>query len=85
MQNGVPMKNMFCWEIMNCEDGDCIVRRNPDKECWEMVKELEDYRAEFDICSDCIVYVVKTGSLNISEQEIAFLSAQKHNCILSKQ
>lgn len=77
------MKDMTCWEIMNCHNERCVARSQPDVACWEMVKQLADYRAEFDICSDCLVYVVKTGTLHLTEGEVAALAAQRNNCLLA--
>nr|MBF0221081.1 hypothetical protein [Desulfobulbaceae bacterium] len=76
------MKNLACWDIMNCHDESCVVRGMVDKECWEIVAELEDYRAEFDVCADCLVYVLKTGSITLSDQEVAVMAASK-SCVLS--
>ena len=70
----MPMKDMNCWNIMNCNDESCVARSKPDVACWELVKQLKDYRAEFDICSDCIVFVLKTGSLNMTETEVAAMA-----------
>lgn len=77
------MKDMTCWDIMNCHDEGCVARTNPDVACWELVRQLEDYRAEFDICSDCLVFVVKTGALDLTESEVAAMAAQRNNCLLA--
>lgn len=76
------MKNFTCWEIMNCHDEACVARTMPEKECWEIVAGLEDYRAEFNICADCLVYVLKTGHITLSEQEISVMAASK-SCVLA--
>ena len=62
---------MFCWEIMQCENPDaCPAKKNPEKPCWEIANEADDYRKANNICSDCIVYVLKTGNSVLSRQEI---------------
>jgi hypothetical protein len=76
------MKNLACWEIMNCHDGSCVARAMPEKECWEIVIELEDYRTEFNICADCLVYVLKNGSVTLSDQDIAVMASNKA-CVLA--
>ena len=76
------MKNLTCWEIMACHDEDCVARTMPEKECWEIVVDLEDYRAEFNICADCLVYVLKNGSVVLSDQDIAVM-AEKKSCVLA--
>ena len=77
------MKKLTCWEIMNCHDESCVARVTDDKECWEIVASLEDYRAEFDVCADCLVYVLKTGSISLSDQEIQIMAANK-SCVLAR-
>jgi hypothetical protein len=61
-----------CWEIMQCEDAeDCPVRQQTDgTRCWEIVKEFEDYRSSYDICQDCLVYLLKKEARPFTEQEI---------------
>ncbi len=67
---------------MNCHDQSCIARKMPHKECWEIVIELEDYRAEFDVCADCLVYVVKNGSVTLSDEEMVVMAKNK-SCVLA--
>ena len=63
--------DLFCWEIMQCENSDdCPVKKNPGKQCWEIANETDDYRKANNICSDCIVYVIKAGHSVLSRQEI---------------
>jgi len=79
-----PMKELPCWDIMNCTTKGCPARRFAlEKECWEIVQELEDYRAEFDICRDCLVYVLKNGKAILSEEEMTAISERRVPCVLS--
>lgn len=64
------MKELPCWTIMNCDNAACVARRHPDKKCWELAMELADYRADYSICPDCLVYVLKNGSLSFSPQDL---------------
>jgi hypothetical protein len=51
-----------------------------------MVRELSDYRVEFDICPDCIVYVVKNTNLSLSAQEINQVREKGNgSCMLRKE
>ncbi|MDA8417559.1 MAG: hypothetical protein M0Z90_00850 [Desulfobacteraceae bacterium] len=77
------MKELPCWTIMNCENHTCAARLFPGRECWEVVQELEDYRAEFNVCSDCLVYVLKTGLLPLPPQYLNQL-ASGHHCPLAR-
>ena len=76
------MKELSCWDIMNCQGEDCPARQQPDVNCWEIVQEMEDYRAEFNICRDCLVYVLKTGTAMLSEQEVVDIA--NHKCALAE-
>lgn len=76
------MEDLPCWEIMKCNDEHCLARKSSSKACWEIVRELGDYRAGFDVCKDCLVYVLKTGSLHLSDQEMEAMASSK-NCVLA--
>ncbi len=78
------IKDLPCWEIMNCSDtGNCPARKDTKRSCWEIARELSDYRAEFDICPDCIVYVVKNTNLSLSAHEINQARENGHSsCVL---
>ena len=77
------MKNLSCQNIMHCSNSECPALLVTEMECWEIVKELEDYRVEFNICSDCLVYVLKNGSLYLSEEENVEMAAHKM-CVLHR-
>lgn len=76
------MKELPCWAIMNCESRTCVTREQDDQACWEIVQGLEDYRAEFNICPDCLVYVLKTESLAFSPHDLSQLASERR-CPLS--
>ena len=62
---------VFCWEIMQCENSDaCPAKKNPEKPCWEIASESDDYRKANNICRDCIVYVLQAGNSVLSKQVI---------------
>jgi len=54
-----------CWKIMDCAPSrKCPAKNNREKPCWEIAREENDYRHAFNICSDCIVYLLKVeGSI----------------------
>lgn len=80
------IKDLPCWEIMSCSDTEnCPARKNTELACWELVRELADYRVEFDICPDCIVYVVKNTDITLSAHEIREARAEGHgSCMMGK-
>ena len=61
----------YCWEIMHCKNpDDCPAKKNPQKPCWEIAREQDDYRHAFNICRDCVVCMIKTAHPVLSNQEI---------------
>jgi len=70
---GMPsIKDLPCWEIMECDpEASCAARDNPELDCWTLARNARDYRVEFDVCRDCIVYMVKNDKLVISAGEIS--------------
>lgn len=77
------MKELPCWAIMNCDNQTCAARQHHGKECWEIVRELEDYRAEFNICPDCLVSVLKQGSLPFFLPDMAKIAGER-GCPLAR-
>ena len=45
-----------CWEILNCDNLDCLARREPDIPCWEIAQRHESYQNVSNTCRDCVVY-----------------------------
>ena len=76
--------DLFCWEIMQCENSDdCPVRENPEKPCWEIARKFEDFRKANNICRDCIVHVLKSENSVLSKQEIHKIMEKKTSCKLA--
>jgi len=74
-----------CWTIMNCTKQNCIARESQAFECWELAWASEDHRAEFNICADCVVRVVRTGHpLSFSLPVMAGHVASSPSCPLSR-
>jgi len=70
--------NLYCWEIMQCKNPvGCLARMNPEKQCWEIASESEDYRMANNICRDCIVYVLKADNSVLSKKEIQKVMKKK--------
>ena len=77
----VPNSDWPCWEIMKCEGTeDCPARKRPDLNCWEIANEMDDYRKAFNICKDCIVYMLKSDSSVLTKQEVQTIMNRKGNC-----
>jgi hypothetical protein len=58
-----------CWEIMNCDESEkCPAKTHPEIPCWEIAREMDDYRHVLQICTDCIVHVL-FGSVPCSTEK----------------
>lgn len=76
-----------CWEIMQCEKSEnCPTRKNPEKPCWETAcTQEDDFRNFFQICRDCIVYVLNEDNGCLSRQDIKNILANKKRCNQSRK
>ena len=80
-----PKSDWPCWEIMKCEGSDdCPARKHPDLDCWELAGEMDDYRKAFNICKDCIVYMLKADNSVLTKQEMKAIIDHKTECALAK-
>jgi len=80
----IPKSDWPCWEIMKCEGTeDCAARKRPDQNCWEIASEMDDYRKAFNICKDCVVYMLKADNSVLSKQEMQTIIKQKSECALA--
>ena len=66
-----------CWEIMQCNAGN--VAQCPaykaDEPCWEVMRKIDS--CSFNICRDCIVYVIKQKDSIFSKEEILSIMHQR--------
>jgi hypothetical protein len=70
---------------MKCEGTEnCPARKHPDLNCWEIAREMDDYRKAFDICKDCIVYMLKAEDSVLSKQEMQTIIDRKNGCVMVK-
>ncbi len=51
-----------------------------EKPCWEMASEVGDFRSAFRICEDCIVFLLKSGTTLLSENEIFSIGKREVSC-----
>jgi len=74
-----------CWEIMNCAPSKtCPAKNRPETQCWEIARELSDYRYVLQICIDCIVHVLKGENSALSNKERRSIMARKASCVLTR-
>jgi len=70
---------------MKCEGtDDCPARKSPELNCWDIASEMDDYRKAFDICKDCIVYMLKAEDTVLTKQEMQTIIDRKNECSLVK-
>lgn len=75
-----------CWEIMNCDTSKkCPAKTRPATPCWEIAREMSDYRYILQICTDCIVQVLKGEKNVLSKHEIQSIMVTKANCVLTRE
>ncbi|MBW2465869.1 MAG: hypothetical protein JRF02_01080 [Deltaproteobacteria bacterium] len=69
---------------MKCkETEECPVRQKPDIPCWETAKEIKDHRRIFNICKDCVVYMLKGSNPGLSEAEVGEILRARNICVLA--
>ena len=79
-----PKSDWPCWKIMKCEGtDDCPARKRPDLACWDIAGEMDDYRKAFNICKDCIVYMLKADNSVLTKQEVKAIMDHKTECALA--
>ena len=66
-----------CSEIMKCdpEQASQCPAYQSDRQCWDVMSEIDNF--SFNICSDCIVYIVKQKDPVFSREEILNIMTQK--------
>jgi len=67
-----------CWEIMNCDNLDCLARREPEIPCWEIARKAEAYHNVSNTCIDCVIYI-------LNKQETSVLNSNELKNIIKKQ
>jgi len=81
----VSDSNYRCWEIMSCDNLDCLARREPETPCWQIAKRLEVYHNVSNTCRDCVVYLLKEKTSVLSMKQRGVLKdieAEHQVCIL---
>jgi hypothetical protein len=69
---------------MKCEGTEnCPARKRPDVACWEIASEMDDYRKAFNICQDCIVYMLKAENSVLTKKEMETIIERKSDCALA--
>ena len=69
--------DLQCWEIMKCNNLDCLARSEPETPCWEIAKRIGAYRYISNTCRDCIVYLLKEITTAISPEELQEILKQR--------
>ena len=66
--------------IKKSKGGVIGIMEYPEKPCWEMASDVDDFRSAFNICEDCIVFILKNGTTLLSEKEIRSIEKRKVSC-----
>ena len=68
-----------CWQIMQCDPETwCPAKENPGEECWDIMGSHNP--CAFNICRDCLVYVVKRKDPSLSPEEVVSILTRKGIC-----
>jgi hypothetical protein len=71
-------QELNCWEIIGCKKTDeCLAKKNPGEPCWEIAIKAHGYGSSFNICRDCLVFVIKQKPSVLSGEEITKIIATK--------
>jgi len=77
----VANSSLRYWGIKKCKEVvGFSTKEYPKKTCWEMASEIGDFRSAFNICEDCIVFVLKKETTVLSEKEILSIGKLKVSC-----
>lgn len=66
-----------CWEIMHCDHEECPARLEPQTPCWEIARRYESFRNVFNVCRDCIVYILKENAAVLDKKELYRIIKQR--------
>ncbi len=74
-----------CWEIMKCEpeQAEKCPAYLSNRPCWESMRERDIFI--FNVCEDCIVYVIKQKDSIFSREEILNILSQKGVSVAEKE
>jgi len=61
---------MKCWEIINCDNLNCLARSEPETPCWQLAKKVQSFHDISNTCRDCIVYLLQHETPIFSKKEI---------------
>ena len=68
-----------CWQIMQCDpETRCPAKETPGEECWDIMGSHNP--CAFNICRDCLVYVVKRKDPSLSPEEVVSILTRKGIC-----
>ncbi len=75
-----------CWKIIGCNKKEqCPVGQQEGKQCWEIVREMDDYRTAMKICEDCLVYLSKEENSVLTADDIEAIMTRKGVCVLASK
>lgn len=83
----MAQEDLRCWQITHCgSEESCVAWKQglESRPCWEVARELDDYRSALNVCRDCIVFISKTNSSALSEGEVQKIMARKIECVLAR-
>lgn len=52
----------------------------PEKSCWEKASEVGDFRNVYNICEDCLIFILKNKTTLLSDKEIHSIGTREVSC-----
>ena len=73
-----------CWQIMQCNpEARCPAKETLGEECWDIMGSHNP--CAFNICRDCLVYVVKKKDPSLSPEEVVNILTRKGICFAEQK
>lgn len=64
-------KMRYCWDIMHCDNNtQCAVKENRIEKCWEWMRTHNEFQSQYNLCSECIVYLYHNRNSILSGHEM---------------
>jgi len=71
--------DLKCWEIMNCDQLDCLSRSDAKIPCWQIAKRVGSFQHVSNTCRECIVYLLQNETSVINKKEIFKILTHRDN------
>lgn len=72
-------KHQECMDVVQCEVFEYNLVNSQNKtSCWEMARQVKDFRYLYNICQDCIVYLFGQDNNVFTQNEMENILAKRN-------